>query len=190
MTDYGNVSAVLLAGGKSSRMGRCKAELPWSGTTLIKFQTEKLRSLGIEDVVISGYSEPVEGGRFAADVYAQKGPLGGIHSGLKAAKHEHCLVLAVDTPLVPKEALAALLGEHISRGNTITVLEQSRGIEPLMGVYDRSLLSLCEKILETEHTSVRELYKIIPLHTVRYDGDEALLLDCNTPEDYRKARKA
>lgn len=187
MKKYDCVTAVLLAGGKSSRMGRCKAELPWDKTTLIEFQTEKLRSLGIEDIVISGYSEHVSGARFAADVYKQKGPLCGIHAGLMAAKHEHCLVIAVDTPLVPKETLAMLLDEHIRRSATITVLEQSRGIEPLIGVYEKSVLPLCEAILQTEHTAVRELYKRVLPNVIRYDGSEALLIDCNTPEEYSKA---
>lgn len=187
MTQYSSVTGILLAGGKSSRMGRCKAELPWEGTTLICHQTKKLRCLGIEDIIISGYAEPVEGGRYAEDVYRQKGPLGGIHGAMKQARHEHCLVLAVDTPLVPLQTLEMLISEHIRSGSAISVLEQSRGIEPLIGVYEKSIVPLCEQILCTQNTAVRELYKLAPPRILRYDGSEELLIDCNTPAEYAKA---
>ncbi len=187
MTKQNGVTAILLAGGKSSRMGQCKAELKWQGTTLIEYQVEKLRSLGIEDIVISGYANEIKGTRFAEDVYKHKGPLGGIHAGLKAAHNPHCLVLSVDTPLVPTETLAMLIEEHISKGNLISLLEDSRGIEPLIGMYEKKLHPLCDPILKTEQTAVRELYKPAPPKTVRYHGDDEFLVDCNTPEDYRKA---
>lgn len=50
-------------------MGICKAELDWNGTTLIEHQVNKMRSLGIDDIIISGYPKPVEGTRFVADKY-------------------------------------------------------------------------------------------------------------------------
>lgn len=190
MTKRNGVSAILLAGGRNSRMGRCKAKLPWMGTTLIEHQLKKLRSLGIEDIVISGYDEPIDGTRFAEDLYKLKGPLGGIHAGLKAAEHEHCLVLAVDTPLVPVETLSMILERHANASAKISILAQSMGIEPLMGVYDKCLVPPCEAILQTENTSIRELYKQYEPQLIRYEGDESLLLDCNTPEDYRKAYAA
>lgn len=187
MTSCNRVTAILLAGGKSSRMGRCKAELPWKDTNLIKHQTDKLRSVGIDDIIISGYTPPVEGTRLAQDLYRDKGPLGGIHSALKIARYEHCLVLAVDTPLVPPETLTMLICEHIKAAASISVLEHSRGIEPLIGVYEKSLFPLCEKILNTEHTAVRELYKLVTPNIIHYDGSAELLIDCNTPADYSKA---
>lgn len=184
MTDMSRISAAVLAGGKSSRMGRCKAELPFGDTTLIGHCVSKLRSLGIEDIIISGYEKPVEGARFAADVYAQKGPLGGIHAVLGAARYEHCLVLAVDTPLVPCETLAELTEWHIGHGSDITVLSHGDKTEPLIGVYARRLHGLCDRILCTDRTSVRELYKLAGVSFFKYRGDERLLLNCNTPEEY------
>lgn len=182
-----NLSALILAGGKSSRMGRCKAELPWNSTTLIEHQTAKLRLLGIDDIVISGYPKPVSGTRCAADIYTGKGPLGGIHAGLLAAKNEHCLVISVDAPFLPLSVLEALISEHTGNGNTVTVLGHGEELEPLVGVYEKSLSTDCERILKTERTSVRKLYELAPLSVLSYDGDETLLFDCDTPEDYRIA---
>lgn len=115
------VSAIILAGGLSSRMGVCKAELPWEGKTLIEHQVQKMLSLGIEDIIISGYPKYIRETRFVADKYLLKGPLGGIHAGLTAAKNPHCLVTCIDTPLVPLETLSELIQTHIRSSNNITV---------------------------------------------------------------------
>ena len=61
------VSAVILAGGRSSRMGRSKAELPFGGGTFLSCQADKLRALGIRDIVVSGYPAPPEGVRCVGD---------------------------------------------------------------------------------------------------------------------------
>lgn len=187
MAERKNISALILAGGKSSRMGTCKAELPWHGTTLVDFQASKLRSLGIDDIVISGYAKAISGTRRVPDAYESKGPLGGIHAGLLAAKHEHCLVISVDAPFIPESVLTALINEHRDKSNAVTVLGHGGEIEPLIGMYEKRLSSVCEEILKTERTSVRELYKLVPLSVLDYDGNAALLFDCDTPEDYQKA---
>ena len=182
------VSAIILAGGLSSRMGICKAELLWDGKTLIEHQVSKLRSLGITDIIISGYPKPVEGTRFAADKYLLKGPLGGIHAGLLAAENAHCLVLSVDTPLVPAETLSAMINAHISNSGNITVLSHGDEIEPLMAVYERWLSGVAEQILQSDSTSVRVLFKRAGYSRFEYCGDEKLLWDCNTPEEFDAAQ--
>lgn len=181
------VSAIILAGGRSSRMGKCKAELPWKGTTLIQYQVNKLRALGISDIIISGYPKPVEGTRFVADKYPLKGPLGGIHAGLLAAENAHCLVVSIDTPLVPSETLSELIHAHVSNANNITILAHGKEIEPLMGVYERWLGAAAEQILQSENTSVRVLFRKVGFSKLQYTGDERLLCDCNTPTEYRTA---
>ena len=180
-------SAILLAGGLSSRMGQNKAELMWNGRTLVEHQAAKLRSLGIDDIIVSGYPKPVAGTRFVADKYPLKGPLGGIHAGLLAAENAHCFVLSIDTPLVPTETLAALLQAHIAGSHNITVLSHGEHIEPLMGVYERWLAPISEQILQTDNTSVRVLFRRVELSRCEYTGDERLLCDCNTAGEYAAA---
>ena len=183
------VSAIILAGGISSRMGMNKAELIWNGQTLIEHQVNKLRSMGIDDIIISGYPKPIEGTRFVADKYPLKGPLGGIHAGLLAAENAHCLVLSVDAPLVPAETLTELIENHIRYSSNITILSHGDKTEPLMGVYERWLGSIAETILQSDNTSVRVLFKKAGLSTFEYSGDEKLLFNCNTPSEYTELLK-
>lgn len=181
MTD---VSAILLAGGLSSRMGRNKAELPWHGTTLAVYQVSRLREMGIEDILVSGYPKPIDGTRFVADLYPLKGPLGGIHTGLLRAAKPHCLVLSVDAPLVPADTLCELVRFHVRNANEITVLSHGGRLEPLIGVYERRLGGMAEEILRSENSSVRVLFEKAGLSEYAYSGDEHLLMNCNTPADY------
>lgn len=179
-----SISTIILAGGLSSRMGTSKADLIWGGKTLIEHQVDKMRSLGIEDIIVSGYAKPVEGAHFVPDKYLLKGPLGGIHAGLLAAENAHCLVTSVDTPLVPVQTLFDLTQAHINGANNITVLSHGDKIEPLMGVYERWLSRIAEDILQGDNTSVRQLMCRVGFSKFAYTGDEKLLCDCNTPEDY------
>lgn len=171
------ISAAVLAGGYSTRMGRDKASLPFGDGTLLTHQTRKLQSLGIEEVLISGTADGIP------DVYPHRGPLSGIHACLLQAKHDAVLFLSVDAPLVPEEALLPLIEAHTGG---VTLLEHDGEVEPLMGIYDRALAATCEGILQTERTSVRRLLDQAQVRRVSYTGDPALLFNCNTPEAYQK----
>ncbi len=176
-------SAILLAGGFSSRMGRCKAELDWHGVPLVQHQVEKLRGLGIGEIVLSGFAAPVEGTVYAPDVVPHRGPLSGIHAGLLTVSRSAALVIPVDAPLLPEELLRQLIRAH-----TVGVTAVSHGgeIEPLIAVYDRALAGDCEEILQSPRTSVRRLLERTETRTLEYAGDLRLLANCNTPEEYRE----
>ena len=179
----GRFSAAVLAGGLSSRMGRDKAALPFGGTTLLDFQVGKLRMLGIEDIMISGSERQIPGTRHISDIYPRKGPLGGIHACLAGAEGTAVLFLGVDTPLIPPEALQALLSAH---ENGVTLLHHGNRTEPLFGVYDCTLVPLCEEILRTEHTGVWQLLNRTMVKTLPFDGDETVFMNGNTPEEYAR----
>lgn len=185
MKPYEDISAVILAGGRSSRMGTNKAELSFGGMSLITYQVKKLRAMGIEDIILSGFPEAVSGARPVGDLYPLKGPLGGIHAGLTAATNASCLVISVDVPLVPELALRKLIRVHLVENNNITVLTCNGILEPLIGVYDRELRAEAERILQTERTSVRRLFKCSGFSALPYTGAPQLLRGCNTPEEYR-----
>ena len=176
------LSGILLAGGYSSRMGANKAELPFGGLRMIDWQVQRLRLLGIDDILIAGYEGAVEGGRFVPDIVPHRGPLSGIHAGLSAAEREACLVLSVDAPLVPFSVLFTLMERHRTG---ITVLEHGGQLEPLIGVYDRSLAPLCGELLAGERSSVKRLFDAAGCTALPCGAEPHLLANCNTPEEYR-----
>ena len=107
-------TGALIAGGRSSRMGRDKAFLDWQGRPLWEVQLAKLSSVGASELLVCGRREQGfegDGFRFVQDDVEDLGPLAGLANALKEASHETVLVLAVDMPLVTAELLRELLGK-------------------------------------------------------------------------------
>ena len=136
---YKKYSMIVLAGGKSSRMGTDKADLCIGDKSFLELQIEKGRKLGIQDIQVSGYRGnrcPVS---VTPDRFPEKGPLGGLESSLRRAKQEKCLVLGVDIPLIPVSELENLLSANKKSKSAVTVLKHGDRKEPLIGVYHRDL---------------------------------------------------
>lgn len=181
------LSGIVLAGGKSSRMGESKAGLVLGGKTLLQRQADKLRALGVEDVMLSGAGCPaLPGVRVIPDELPGNGPLGGLHACLRAAREDACLVVSVDAPLVPAAALAHLCQRHTGG---VTVLCHGGREEPLMGVYDRAVSGMIDPQIEMGERSVRALKRTARWRRFDYSGPEELLMNCNTPEEFAAARE-
>ena len=170
-------SMVLLAGGKSSRMGRDKAKLPFFGSTLLEFQQEKAEMLGIREVLISGPGNIV-------DSLPERGPLGGMHACLAKVKRPHCIVLSVDVPLVPAEALRRLAQKHSEGSAQATIARHNGKTEPLIGVYDAALADVILPLIHDGGAPVRALLDRIDVQYVDIDLPEYIWQNCNTPEEY------
>ena len=181
------LSGVILAGGASRRMGRNKAGLRLMGETLLQRQIDKLNALGIQDVMLSGADCPAwPGVRVIPDEHPGKGPLGGLHACLRAARNPSCLVVSVDTPLIPAAALAHLCRSHRAG---VTVLRHGEREEPLLGVYDRCVADSVSALIGAGKYAVRALKDTVCWSCFDYLGPEELLMNCNTPEDFTAAEK-
>ena len=184
--DTARRSGIILAGGASRRMGRNKAELELMGKTLLQRQVDKFLALGFRDIMLSGEGCPVlPGVRVIPDEYTGKGPLGGLHACLRAAQNPACLVVSVDTPLIPAAALAHLCQAHDSG---VTVLRRGGLEEPLLGVYDCCTADAISALIENGRYAVRALRDIVSWQYFDYLGPEELLMNCNTPEEFEDVR--
>jgi molybdenum cofactor guanylyltransferase len=132
------ISAVILAGGASSRMGRDKAWVEFGGVPLIQLAVEKVRALVVNEIFISGRA----GEDYAAlkhpvlfDLEPGVGPMGGIERGLHACTSPLLLVLAVDVPRLT----TAFLQKLTARCDRLTGLvpEVNGELEPLVAIYPK-----------------------------------------------------
>ena len=175
-------SAVVLMGGRSRRMGKDKAGLTLLGQTFLQLQVDKLKALGIEDIMVSGPGGgAIPDVRELEDELPRRGPLGGLYTCLRAAQNARCLVLSVDVPLIPGGALSHLCRRHRVG---VTALRHRGKTEPLIAVYDSSVSQVIRPLIETDGAPVRAIEGRIPWNFFDCTGPEALLLNCNTPEDY------
>lgn len=151
-----NFSAVILAGGKSSRMGRDKAFLPYQGSPLIGRALDIVRGAGADEVLISGRA----GQDFSAtscpvllDLVPDCGPLGGIERALSVAKHPLVLVLAVDLPYMTPEFLRWLAARCSEATGAVPILSEQA--EPLAAFYPKQARSILTRLMEAGQFGAR-----------------------------------
>lgn len=188
------VTGIILAGGESRRMGRDKAFLPWGDTTLIEHVIERLRP--VTDELIVAVKDARRFRRLQARVVEDCVPdahaLGGLYTGLRAARNEGCFVCACDMPFVSPGLVSALRG--LLAGYDLVIPRGERGLEPLHAVYARwSALPAIEKQLRRQ---VWDLRALVPTLRARIVGGEALQrldpaggcwMNLNTEGDYAMA---
>jgi molybdopterin-guanine dinucleotide biosynthesis protein A len=153
------LTAVLLAGGESRRMGRDKAGVELNGVPLWKHQLRLLQSLDLEEYVISGRSDgpyAEAGVPIIPDVLSGCGPLAGIVTTLEASKLEGILVLAVDTPFVPVEFLIKLRDRAASALRSV-IPQIGNAFEPLVAVYLKDALCVARTRLAAGDLKLQDL---------------------------------
>src|ERR1700730_5378875 len=142
-----SIAAFILAGGRSSRMGKDKALLELGGKPLIVRAVELAHRVAA-DVEIVGDPEKFGAyGPVVADVYRDRGPLGGIHAALKDTGAEWNLILAVDLPFLTAPFLYYLLQRAQSADAMVTVPSTGGYFQPLCAVYRKQFADLAERPL-------------------------------------------
>ena len=185
MDNYKKVSAIVLSGGKSSRMGEDKCDLKYNGETLLNLQIDKIKRIGIEDIIASGY----RGNNCSAKIVEDnimKGPLSGILKGLKNIKNDRAFVISVDVPLVKVESIKKIIDYSLKKDIEMTLLRHNGNREPLIGVYKKSLISKIENILSSDKYSVMKLSDICEYEFIDIDDDDVFFLNVNYKTDYDK----
>jgi len=102
-----NIAGVILAGGKSSRMGRDKAQIAYRELTLLDHMENLLRSVGINNIYISRQDR-------IKDIVPDCGPLGGIYSVMHEISEAEMVIVPVDMPLLSKEIITKLVSSDYS----------------------------------------------------------------------------
>jgi molybdenum cofactor guanylyltransferase len=143
-----NISAVLLVGGESRRMGRDKATLLFRGKPLWQIQLELLRKLEPTEIFVSARADPVwrpAGVQFVADGPPSRGPMSGLAASLAKVHAKHLLALAVDMPFITEEYLK-LLYSRIEPGRGVIARTEDR-FEPLAAIYPQEALAEVQRTL-------------------------------------------
>jgi len=183
------LSAVILAGGESKRMGRDKASLQVNGYSLLSLAVEKVRQLGITEVFISGRAGkdyfplncPV-----LVDLEPGCGPLSGIERGLHASSSTLLLVLAVDLPHINTAFLRKLITQ--CDASTGVVPKVDGLFETLVAIYPKRCHIIASDLLARSRRAVREFAeKCLEQNAVRTmcvtQSDVGCFANWNTPTD-------
>lgn len=190
-----DLSAAILAGGHSSRMGRDKALLPVAGhPTLLQRQFAVLASLAPLEVLLSCRPDqplPAPPGVRRIHDAGTEGPLAGLAALLEAMRGDMLLVLAVDLGRMSSGILARMLATLPPDGRTGLAPRSSRGVEPLAALYPRHLAADARRRLQAGHD--RSLTGFVRAavdasHLLWFDvppEDEPHFSNWNSPADLR-----
>lgn len=185
---YENISAIILSGGKSSRMGTDKCDLMYDGESLLNLQIDKFKYIGIKDIIASGYRGKDCKVRVVKDDI-MKGPLSGMYVGLNVIENDRAFVISVDVPLVKIETIKKIIDFSFDRDLDITMLRHNGNREPLIGVYKKNLLNKIEAILLSDSYSVMKLADMCKYEFLDIDDDDRYFLNVNYKDDYDKLLK-
>ena len=188
MSNYEKISAIILSGGLSKRMGKDKCDLEFDGETLLNLQIDKMKLIGITDIIASGYRGKDCKAKVISDDI-MKGPLSGILLGLKNIINDRAFVISVDVPLVRVESIKRIIDYSFEQDLDIVMMRHNGNREPLMGVYKKSLINDIEKILKGDKLSVMKLADAVNYEFLDIDDDDKYYLNVNYKDDYDKLLK-
>ncbi len=137
-------TGIVLAGGRSSRMGVDKGLIEWQGKRLVEYSLQAMVPF-CSEVIISTNNEAYcsFGHNLVKDEFKDIGPMGGLHAGLKATQTDHNIVLSCDMPFVDEEIIRMLLKRSTGFQSVVPVID-GQSI-PVCAYYHKSALDLIEK---------------------------------------------
>jgi molybdenum cofactor guanylyltransferase len=184
-----NVSGILLAGGRSSRMGEDKAFLKLRDKYLYEFSLDVLKCFS-DDILISSPDpryDPANCRRYSDEVTGT-GPIGGLYTCLKKIIHPSAMVLPCDLPNIKSLILETLLLN--SEGHEITVALNPQGFaEPLVGIYSASLVPLLENLISNGKFKMQNIFSAADTCYVKFpDVSPSVFSNINLPGDFQILR--
>ena len=188
------VTVAILAGGKSSRMGRDKAFVPFNGRFLIQTVIDSVRGLGDELLIIA--NTPADYAQFNLPIFSDRfpdhGSLGGIQTAVYHADHPHTLVVACDMPWLNRDLLRHLIS--LRHEADIVVPRWTKYPEPLHAVYNKNCLPAIDKRVASKQLKIIRFYDEMTVRYVdrgeieRFDANGSSFANINTPQQLTKAR--
>ena len=191
-----DVTAFILAGGKSTRMGSDKALLEFDSDTLLNRALLKTRSVAGRTCIVGAREKFELFGPVIEDLYPERGPLAGIHAALQSTASELNLVLAVDMPFLPETALKYLVEQARSCDAVVTVPRANGFYQTLCAVYRLEFAALAEEALRAGNNKIDPLFARTSLRVLEeeelaeVDIVAAMFENVNTPQDLERALRA
>ncbi len=179
-------SAIVLAGGRSERMGRDKTRLPVDGVPLIERVLRVIRPLFAE-VIVAGGAEgrfaDLAGVREVGDAIPNGGPLAGIRAGLSVCSHPWAFVVAADMPDLDR-ALIRKVADLATGEARLVLPRHGEYLEPLHAAYHREVAGFVDALLARGERRPRLLLDFAPVRYVEMnDAEMRCMRNVNRPED-------
>jgi molybdopterin-guanine dinucleotide biosynthesis protein A len=190
-----DLTAFILAGGKSTRMGTDKAFVTLDGRTLLARALDLAHSVTADVRIVGAATKFAAFAPVVEDVFPGCGPLAGIHAALRSSQTELNLILAVDVPFVSFALLQFLIARARNSPATATVPRTTQGWQPLCAIYRREFANAAEAALRAGRYKIDALFDEAHTHAISEEELESagfspnIFRNLNTPEDLARARE-
>jgi molybdenum cofactor guanylyltransferase len=189
------VTGVILAGGKSRRMGRDKAFLPFGKGLLIERVIEVILQVTADVLLITNTPQAYRrfGLPMCSDVIPEAGSLGGIYTGLVSAKTPYSLCLACDMPFVKPEFLRFVV--ETAAEADVVIPRNAEDFQPLCAVYSQVCREPIRQKIEAGRLKITGFFDQVRVRVIegeqlsRFDPHDAMFFNANTPEEYAEAQR-
>jgi molybdopterin-guanine dinucleotide biosynthesis protein A len=192
------MTCIILAGGKSSRLGQSKALQVIDGKSLIQWVVDRLAILSTEIIIATAHGEAIPCSsavriKTVADIYPGKGPLGGIYSGLISSSSSRAIVVGCDTPF-----LSVSLLEYMTQTLAdcdVALPRIGEMVEPLCAVYSKNCVAPIQELLEQNEPRISKLFSMVKVKYIEadeinsFDPEHLSFFNINSQADLDKARK-
>ena len=188
------ISAFVLAGGKSLRMGKDKALLKIGSETLLARTLAVAMQLTNKVFVVGEKARLPEFGNVIEDGYRGCGPLAGIHAALSHSSTDRNLLLAVDMPFVTQELLGFLISTSNQSDAVVVVPRAGSRLQPLCAMYRKAFAEVAEQALKEGRHRIDPLFGRVPTRIIEEKELSAagffpnLFENVNTPADWERAQ--
>jgi FdhD protein len=194
VTQISGVTGVILAGGKSTRMGSDKALLPYRGGRFIEAIYRLFADIFKEVILVTNTPDQYDflPCRKVQDVLKEMGVLAGIHSGLYHSSNPAIFAVACDMPYLV-EGLIRHMASHADAGGVL-IPEGPDGLEPLHAVYGKGCLAVIETTLLSGQRRIVSFFDRTNVNRMNleqvaiFDPDFVSFININTPTDYYELR--
>jgi len=192
------MTSIILAGGKSSRLGRSKALQAIGGKSLIQWVVDHLATLSTEIIVVTAHGKAIPCSspiriKTVADTYPSKSPLVGIYSGLIASACPRAIVVGCDMPFLNIGLLDYM--SQICSSFDVVVPQIKDELEPLCSVYSKSCLAPMQGLLEQNERRISELFSMVKVRYIEedeinsFDPEHLSFFNINSQADLDRAKK-
>jgi len=189
------ISVIVMAGGRSSRMGKDKALLPLGGRTLLEHILARVEPLSDDLVVAARGVERFRGfpARMVEDEPGQRGSLTGLYSGLRAVRNDLALAVGCDMPFLNPRLIRYMA--LLAPGHDVVVPRVGGFLEPLHAFYRQTCLGPMEAVLRRGEQKIVAFFPQVRVREVEqrdldmFDPLHRSFVNVNTPEDWEEVQR-
>ena len=189
------MTAIILAGGNSIRMGENKAFIQINGIPIVSRIHSLFKELFEEVIIVTNQKDLFTsfGSSIHTDLLPDKGALGGLYTGLFFSSFEYSFCVACDMPFIKRSLLEFLIRQ--AKGEDALVLRTSDGLQPLHAIYSKRCLDAIRKVLDRGKYKITDFYDMVRVKIIEesdflhLDPFRESFINVNTPEELLIIRK-